>query len=100
MAKLVVKKSGAKSPDCAYKIGEQYLIRTVTHYYTGRLAAIYPQELVLESAAWIADTGRFHDCLKNGTVNECEPFVEPVILNRGAIVDGTVWKGKLPAEQK
>lgn len=86
--------------DTSFVIGSQYLIRTVTHYYTGRLAAITNTDLVLEDAAWVASTGRFYDSLKNSTVDECEPFVNPVIVQRGAIVDATVWNGNLPRDQK
>lgn len=86
--------------DTSFVIGSQYLIRTVTHYYTGRLASITNTDLVLEDAAWVASTGRFYDSLKNGTVDECEPFVNPVIVQRGAIVDATVWNGSLPRDQK
>ena len=45
-------------------IGQNYLIRTVTMIDTGRVTAVYEHEIVLEDAAWIADTGRFQDALK------------------------------------
>ena len=41
-----------------FEIGVLYMIRTVTMIQTGRLVSVCPQELVLEDAAWIADTGR------------------------------------------
>lgn len=102
MASMKVKKS-VRSPqknEGPYVVGEQYFIRTVTNYLTGRLTAVYPNEIVLESAAWIADTGRFSDALKNSSVSECEPFINPVIVNRGSVIDATIWSGKLPTEQK
>ena len=74
--------------DHPYKIGAVYLIRTVTMIDTGRLVAVTEQELVLEDAAWIADTGRFHDALKKVEFNEVEPFMDgKVIVGRGAIID-------------
>ena len=91
---------GANSNHTAYKVGEQYLIRTVTLYYTGRVKQITPQELVLEEAAWIPDTGRFYDCLKEGKFNEVEPFIDDAIVSRTAIVDATKWGHKLPSSQK
>jgi hypothetical protein len=84
----------------SFQVGENYLIRAVTMYYTGRLAAITETDLLLEDAAWIADTGRFHNALKTGVLHEIEPFVDPVIVPRGAIVDATPWKHALPREQK
>ena len=83
-----------------WKIGQAYLIRTVTHYYTGRLIAVHPQELVLEKAAWIADTGRYSDALKKGTLNEVEPIIGPCIICRGSIIDAAQWQFDLPEVQK
>ena len=79
-------------PKCAqdspWAIGKNYLIRTVTMIQTGRLVAVTEHELVVEDAAWIADTGRFADALKTGKFNEVEPFPDgQVIIGRGAIVD-------------
>jgi hypothetical protein len=50
--------SEAKHP---FNIGANYFIRTVTHYHTGRLVEVTENELVLEDAAWIANSGRFAD---------------------------------------
>ena len=72
-----------------YEIGAQYLVRTVTHIQTGRLVAVYAQELVLEDAAWIADTGMFAENLVSCEFQEVEPFPagERVIVGRGGIID-------------
>ena len=88
------------TPGTALVIGKCYLIRCVTHYYTGRLVAISETDFVLDDAAWIADTGRFSDCLKTGTMNEVEPFPDPVIVFRGSAVDATEWKHPLPREKR
>ena len=80
-----------------YQLGEKYIIRTVTMIYTGRLREIYATELVLEDAAWIADTGRWAEALSKGTLKEIEPYPEGrVIIGRGAILDVTEWKHALP----
>lgn len=91
---------GCKNDDTAFELGKSYLIRTVTMYYTGRIKKITSKEFVLEEAAWIADTGRFYDALKNGKFNEVEPYVDDVIIPRDTIVDATYWTHKLPKEQK
>ena len=84
-----------------WEIGENYLIRTVTMIDTGRLVDVGDHELVLEDAAWIADTGRFSDTLKSCSFNEVEPFPEDskVIIGRGSIVDAIKIK-TLPRKQK
>lgn len=91
-------------PKCAHdspwKIGKIYLIRTVTMIQTGRLVAVTSQELVLEDAAWIADTGRFADVLRTGEFDEVEPFPSgQVIVGRGAVIDA-VEILVAPREQK
>lgn len=71
-----------------WEIGKIYLIRTVTMIDTGRLVAVSQQELVLEDAAWIADTGRFADALKKAEFGEVEPFPDGrVIVGRGSVID-------------
>jgi len=91
-------------PKCAqdhpWEVGKIYLIRTVTMIQTGRLVAVGEKELVLEDAAWIADTGRFADALKTGKFSEVEPFPDgQVIIGRGAIVDA-VQIARSPRDQK
>ena len=81
-------------------IGTKYLIRTVTHYYTGRLVAVTDTDLVLAGAAWIADMGRFSDALKNGTLNVVEPFPGNAIVFRGGLIDAAEWNHELPKAQK
>ena len=75
-----------------WEIGTPYLIRTVTMINVGKLVFVGPTELVLTDAAWIADTGRFHDCLKDPkAIKEAEPYVNDCIIGRGSICDATQW---------
>ena len=83
-----------------WKIGSNYLIRTVTMIQVGRLELVTEKELVLSSAAWIADTGRFYNALRDGTLSEIEPFPNDIIVGRGSIIDATEWTHELPKEQK
>ena len=90
----------SKPDNSAWKIGESYLIRTVTMIDTGKLVAVTEHELVLEEAAWIADTGRFSDALLSHEFSEVEPFpTGQVIIGRGSIVDA-VKISKLPRVKK
>ena len=84
-----------------YQIGKPYFIRSVTMYYTGKLVAVHPQELVLEQAAWIADTGRFEQALRTGDFSEVEPYpVGQLIVGRGALIDAFQVSFALPTKQK
>ena len=87
----------SKSP---IKIGNKVLIRTVTHYHTGMIVEINKDHLVLDKAAWIADTGRFSTAIETGNLNEVEPFKAPVAVFIAAIIDVTLWKHDLPESQK
>ena len=99
--KQLVKLFGAKETDAsAWDIGANYLIRTVTMTDTGRLVAVTEHELVLEDAAWIADTGRFMQAVEKAEFAEVEPFpAGRVIIGRGSVVDA-VKIPVLPRSQK
>jgi hypothetical protein len=89
----IVRHPNAEPP---WEIGAAYLVRTVTNYLCGRLVWAGPTELVLEDAAWVADTGRYHEALATGKLNEVEPIPGPVILGRGSVVDAARWTHSLP----
>lgn len=83
-----------------YKIGQSYLIRTVTHHYIGVLQWVGDKELKISSASWIADDGRYHDALRDGKLNEVEPIIGDAVIGRGSIIDAVEWRHKCPTEQK
>lgn len=75
-------------PSHPYVIGQAYLIRTVTMIDTGIVIRVTEQEIVLTDAAWIADTGRFSEAVKNAEFSEVEPFPDgEVIVGRAAVID-------------
>jgi hypothetical protein len=87
--------------DSHWKVGEAYLIRTVTMILIGRLEKVTKKEFVLSSASWIADTGRFHDAITKGKLKEVEPYGDKeVIVGRGSLIDATIWTHSVPREQK
>ena len=87
------------APDAIWTVGKAYFIRTVTYHLTGRLVKVGPTELVIEDAAWVADSGRFMDAIKHGNLHEVEPISGPVIVGRGSITDACQWPHALPQEQ-
>lgn len=86
--------------EAPYEVGKNYFIRTVTMSYTGELIWVGEKELVLENPAWIADSGRFMQALRVGSLDEVEPMNEKAIIGRGAIVDASIIDWELPTEQK
>lgn len=85
--KTVVQNGDSSNP--FMECGKDYFIRTVTHYFTGRLVWVGEKELAFEDVAWIADTGRFNEFLQGKTVNEVEPYPKgsTVIIGRGSLID-------------
>jgi len=87
-----------------FKIGENYFIRTVTMAHVGKLEAVNDDNFVLSTASWVADTGRLSDAMKSGlesiSSSELEPFVNDIIIGRGALIDMTIYNFPLPTKQK
>lgn len=100
-ARSLVSLFAQTAPDnSAWEIGKIYLIRTVTMIDTGRLVAVTNHELVLEDAAWVADTGRFSKAVEDAEFGEVEPFPSGrVIIGRGSIIDAVQIK-KAPRSLK
>ena len=88
--------------DSPLVIGENYLVRTITMIYTGKLIKVYGKELVFVETAWIPETERWADTVANGTFKEVEPYPKDseVIINKETILDMTKVDWKLPREQK
>lgn len=82
-----------------FEIGKAYLIRTVTYHQVGILKDIVGDFLIFKDASWVADSGRFSDCLSKGSFNEVE-YVGPMMINKTAIVDAFPWENKVPKETK
>ena len=83
-----------------YILKQNYLIETVTKYFLGKLVAVTAQELVLDEASWVVDTGRYNEALKAGSVSEVEPCPGRVLIGRGSIVAAVPWPHKLIREAK
>lgn len=92
-----------------YEKGKAYVFRCVTYHYVGLIKEVFLREIVLEKAAWLAETGgrecRWADFLKDGpsATSEIEPYPAAsngeVILPMGAIVDASPWLHELPLKQ-
>ncbi len=80
-------------------IGGKYYFRTVTYHTVGKVKKIVGRFVFLEDASWVADSGRFMNTIKDGTLNEVEP-VGQAFVNLETVVDFFEWKHKLPSEQK
>ena len=90
-----------KSP---VEIGKAYLFRTVTHIELGRVVAICGDFVTLEDASWVADTGRYHNALRDGLLAQNESEIEPYpitsTVNLGSLINFAPWPHELPTVQK
>ena len=80
-------------------IGQKLFIRTVTYHCTGEIVGITGSFFELKDAAWIADSGRFSQAIRDGKLDEVEP-VGKMYVHIPAIVDMFPWVHDLPKEQK
>ena len=80
-------------------IGTKLFIRTVTYHLVGKVEKIVGHFMVLSDASWVADSGRFMNAIKDGTLDEVEPVGE-AFVNINSITDAFPFKHKLPTEQK
>jgi hypothetical protein len=79
-------------------VGEKFFFRTVTYHMTGRVKKVIGAFLELEDAAWIADSGRFMNAIKEGKLSEVEP-VGRAFINTNSLCDFFPWKHNLPETQ-
>jgi hypothetical protein len=79
-------------------VGEKFYFRTVTYHLTGRVKKVIGSILELENAAWIADSGRFMNAIKEGKLNEVEP-VGRAYINIQSVTDFFPWRHALPETQ-
>ena len=82
-----------------FQVGEKIFIRTVTYHQLGKVKAVTPGFVELEDASWVADSGRFHQALTKGTLDEVE-YVGAAYVSLGAVVDVFPWPHALPTASK
>jgi hypothetical protein len=77
--------------------GQPVFIRTVTHYFLGKIQKLFQNEVVLSDATWVADTGPYAEFLKgNMNSTKYEKIGNICYVARGGIIDITPWPGELP----
>jgi len=85
--------------DYSFMEGKKWFIRTVTYHMVGECISMPGSLLKFQNASWVADSGRFMNAIKEGTLNEVEP-VGMMYVNPDSIVDMFPWNHELPTEQK
>ena len=80
-------------------IGKSWFFRTVSYHLVGKVTKRIGSFLQLEQASWVADSGRFMNAIKEGTLNEVEP-VGIAFLNLESVTDFFPWVHALPTKQK
>jgi hypothetical protein len=83
-----------------FKKGKAYVIRTVTMTWAGEVVNATPSFVTLKKAAWVADTGRFHQFIKSGDANEVEAIDGEAIIGVGSVVDAIEVSFALPLATK
>ena len=94
----------AKSKSTPFlSVGDNYFIRCLTYHSTGRFVGTQQVGghtlLLLEDAAWVADSGRFSAAILTGSLSEVEP-VDTMAINLANVVDIFPWEHDLPRDVK
>ena len=81
--------------------GKKFFFRTVTYHLIGKVEKRVEGTniFVLSTASWVADSGRFMNALKKGTLAEVEP-IGIAYINVDTVTDFFPWNHPLPTEQK
>lgn len=97
-------KRTAAEKDEFFQIGKAYFVRTVIYHQIGVLRRIVKigsfVGLELENAVWCADSGRFTQAMRDGTLSEVELFSGNIVVNLNAISDVAEWNHTVPTVQK
>lgn len=95
---------GGSSDDVPFDVGKCYFVRTITYFTVGRVVGVTGKFLIMQEASWVADTGRWGECLAKGAsvIREVEPHPaeENVYINLEAVVDVSDWNHDLPKASK
>lgn len=82
------------------EVGKNYIVFTPAVTLVGKLAALTAWELKLDEAAWVADTGRYHQAFSQGFSQDINSEVEPTgtfaVISRAAVVYCVPYKHPLP----
>lgn len=85
-------------------VGQNVLVRTVGYHAVGRLDELSDDWLVLSSASYLGDTGRYsqalHDGLEETEHAEIEVVGGTMWVNRGVVCDVVVYRHPLPTKTK
>ena len=84
----------------SFEVGRAYLIRA-THHHIGRIVAITDTDILMADGGWLAESGRFNECLAKGVINEFEaaPAGMTWLVSRSDIIDAWPWNHAIPTTQ-
>ena len=79
-------------------VGKSVFIRTVTHYFVGRLVDISEKHFAIDNASWIAETAKWNETVQEGKLNEVYPYYPEtvVFVFTTQAVDIFSWPFELP----
>ena len=82
-----------------FKAGDKLFIRTVTFHLLGQIEEVNGDWVRLSSASWVADSGRFHTAIADGSLSEVE-YVGDAYVNLATAVDAFPWAHDLPTSSE
>ena len=80
-------------------IGKKLFIRTVTFHFVGEVTKVFGSFLQMKNTVWVADSGRFMQAIKEGSLKEYEEIGD-WFVNLETVSDFGEWKHSIPKGQK
>ena len=81
-----------------FQPGDNVMVQTVTFFWVGQVQSVVNGYLILDNASWVADTGRFDECLDKGTLAEkCVIKKHSPRISLASVVAVLPWTAKLPS---
>lgn len=82
-------------------VGAPIFLRTLTNYYLGYYGGDYGEYILIDSAIWVANTGRYGDFMQNGADLdapglELEAADNTLYVNAKTVVDVCRWRHAMP----
>jgi len=102
-AKKLAELFGGQNTSCAKPLvnkGDKVFTRTLTYHYIGEVVEDNVDHIVLNGCSWVADSGEFTKCIKEGNLSEVEILGDGVKVLKSNMTDCIPWVHELPKTRK
>jgi len=102
-AKELAQMFGGQNTSCVKPLvnkGDKIFTRTLTYHYIGEVVEDNIDYIVLNNCSWVADSGQFTSCIKEGKLDEVEIIGDDVKILKSNMTDCIPWVHELPKSRR